>query len=128
MKKCHYFPHLHQIYSAHPSINPPAVTTGVGPSGHTIIYHQPTQESSSASPIPDTFTPTFSDELTNRLLVPPSQHSISSFSIPSETSTASFQPLSQRSMVSERALSATHASIKVIPKKWTFEEGILETQ
>ena len=73
-------PTLNLQYSACPSINPPAVTTRVGPLGHTIKYHQPTQENSSASSIPDTFTFMFSDELTNRLSVPPSQHSILPFS------------------------------------------------
>ena len=74
------------IYSACLSINSPDVTTRVGPLGHTIIYHQPTQESSSASPVSDTFTHTFSNKLMNILSVPPSQHLISFFSIPLETS------------------------------------------
>lgn len=132
VEKCPFFARLHRIYAARPSINPPAVTTGVGPSGRTIVYHQPTQESNSASQASDASTRTFGDELTNRSSAPPSSllcaRSISSFSVPPETPVASSRPLSQRAMVNESALSAARASIKILPKKRTFEEGILEIQ
>ena len=40
-KDFHYFPELHQLWAACPNVNPPAITTGVGPHGRSTLYIQP---------------------------------------------------------------------------------------
>lgn len=35
-----FFPRLHALFSARPNVNPPAITTGVGPNGRSTVYYQ----------------------------------------------------------------------------------------
>lgn len=36
-----FFPRLHRLYCARPNSTPPAITTGVGPEGRSVVYLQP---------------------------------------------------------------------------------------
>src|SRR6202040_466858 len=40
-----FFPRLHAILATRPNMNPPVITTGVGPNGRKIIYLQPPEHS-----------------------------------------------------------------------------------
>ena len=147
VQECSYFPRLHRIYAARPCINPPALTTGVGPQGCRIVYHQPVDDSN-IDPVLRNLTPgantvrLFGDNLTNttpsRVPSPSPPPGSQALSPPPATPVALSRSSgvlatgSRRgpkpSLLSENMMQAARDSIKLVPKKRSFEEGILELQ
>lgn len=81
-----WFGALHRILSSRPNIVPPAIITGVGPSGREIVYNDPPPPSQERDP---NVNPIFYDLSNDEATPPPSQrHALSSSQYP-----AGSQPL-----------------------------------
>ena len=153
--KFKFFPSLHRIFSTRPSVIPPAVTTGVGPQGRKVTYFQPPSGIghiidpallSEGPPLPPHLT-VFGNDVTNiQQPQPPSfvrSPSPPDFSTPlsrtpsptpvyDENTQPPSQPPSSRkhgpkpSIFSNAAIDKARTSIKLLPKKRTFEESIID--
>jgi hypothetical protein len=141
-----FFPNLHRIYAARPNINPPAITTGVGPHGRRVVFMQPPDDSVIDPVLRDQELPNsirlFGNNITNDSLptagnaatiqpatpqrenVPPLRMTTA----PSTPLSSSQKQVPKLSTATEIAMQKARESIKLIPKKCSFEEGILEIQ
>lgn len=57
MKKFEFFPRLHALFASKANVNPPAVTTGVGPRGRQTFYYQKLDDTAGNSTVPATSEP-----------------------------------------------------------------------
>ena len=150
-----FFPSLHRIFSTRPSVILPAVTTGVGPQGQKVTYFQPPSGVGhiidpallSEGPPPPPYLTVFGNNVTNiQQPQPPSfvqSLSLPDFSTPSSrapsptpvydenTQPPSQPPSSQKRgpkalIFSNAAIDKTRTSIKLLLKKRTFEESIID--
>ena len=138
-----YLPELHQLWATHPNVNPPAITTAVGPHGRSTLYIQPLDNSNINPALRDppvNFSHSFSTNTTNTLLQAPLPALFTqSNTLPSTpTSHSSSQPrmgnenetpsVSHPKSYLDEALAKAHTSIKKIPPKWSYEDCIIELQ
>ena len=121
-----FFPNCHRIWATCPNINPPAVTTGVGPNGRKVTWMQP---------------PVIGDENIDPILLAQSRTAIEAFQQShgheadpgtpdppaSSQSTAPRRHMKTPS-ISSAAIEKAKASIIRIPQKRSFEDCILEIQ
>jgi hypothetical protein len=139
-----YFPELHQLWATRPNVNPPAITTGVGPHGRSTLYIQPLDDCNIDPALRDppvNFSRSFGTNTTNTVpqaslpipftqsntlpSTPASRSSVESgTSNENETPSATPRPKSYL----DEALAKARASIKKIPQKWSFEDRIIELQ
>ena len=151
--KFKFFPSLHRIFSTRPSVIPPAVTTGIGPQGRKVTYFQPPDGVGhiidpsllTEGPPQPPHLWVFSSNITN--MRPPQSPpfvqsaSLPAFSTPShapspipigdKNAEPPSQPPPQKhgpkpSLFSDAAMDKARASIKLLPKKHTFEESIID--
>ena len=142
-KDFRYFPELHQLWAAHPNVNPPAITTGVGPHGGSTLYIQPLDNSNIDPALRDppvNFRCSFGTDTTDTVPQAPLPALFTqSNTLPSTpTSRLSSQPrignenetpsVSHPKSYLDEALAKAHTSIKKIPQKWSFEDHIIELQ
>ena len=138
-----YFPELHQLWATCPNVNPPAITTGVGPQGRSTLYIQPLDNSNIDPALQDppvNFSHSFSTNTTNTVPQAPLPAPFTqSNTLPSTpTSCLSSQPrmgnenetpsVSHPKSYLDEALVNTHTSMKKIPQKRSFEDCIIELQ
>ncbi|KAF7972866.1 hypothetical protein HWV62_16910 [Athelia sp. TMB] len=128
-----FFPSLHRLYASRPNINPPAVTTGVGPYGRRVTYMQPPDDQidPALSDIPPTQPPAsraFGTDIANDILTPDVSQAPPStpFRTPTPAASQSSARGPRAPVFSTAAIENAKKAISIVPKKRSFEESIIE--
>lgn len=127
-----FFPSLHRLYASRPNINPPAVTTGVGPHGRRVTYMQPPDDhiDPAIRDIPPTHPAAraFGTDIANDIFTrdesqaPPS----TPFRTPTPAAGSSSARGPRAPVFSTAAIKKAKKTISIVPRKRSFEESMVE--